>query len=88
MLLFKKNELERDFTAGVLSVWGPLPSYDPILPPLHTVYVYTVYLFTQGGGGRGGELTREKVRGAIVQKDGRKYQHDWMYLQSMNSIKH
>jgi hypothetical protein len=34
---------------------SPLPSYDPILappPPLHTVYVYTVYLFTQGRGGR------------------------------------
>jgi hypothetical protein len=26
----------------------PPPSYDP----LHTVYVYTVYLFTQGRGGR------------------------------------
>ncbi len=21
------------------------------IPPLHTVYVYAVYLFTQGGGG-------------------------------------
>jgi hypothetical protein len=28
-----------------------IPSSDPILPPLYTVYVYTVYLFTQGGGG-------------------------------------
>jgi hypothetical protein len=28
------------------------------------------------------ELTREKVRGA-----GRKYQHDWLYLQSINSSK-
>jgi hypothetical protein len=31
---------------------------------------YTVYLFTQG---RGRELTREKVGGAIVHKAGRKY---------------
>jgi hypothetical protein len=62
--------------AGVLSVCGPFPFYDPILhPPPHTVYVYTVYLFTQGRGG-GRELTREKVRGAIVHKAGRKYQHD------------
>jgi len=60
--------------AGVLSACGPLPSYDPILPPLHTVYVYTVWLFTQGRG-EGGKLTREKVREAIVHKAGRKYQH-------------
>jgi hypothetical protein len=32
--------------------------------------VYTVYLFTQGR--EGGELTREKVRGAIVHKAGSK----------------
>jgi hypothetical protein len=59
----------------------PSPSDDTILPlPLHTVYVYTVhvYLFTQGTGGEGegGELTREKVRGTIVHKAGRKYQDD------------
>jgi hypothetical protein len=28
-------------------------------PPLHTVNVYTVYLFKQGKGG--GELTKEKL---------------------------
>jgi hypothetical protein len=28
------------FAAGVLSVGGLLPSYDLILPPLRTVYVY------------------------------------------------
>jgi hypothetical protein len=62
----------------------------PYLTPLHTVYVYTVYFFTQRrGGGRGRvELTREKVRGAIVHKAGRKYQHDLLYLQSINYITH
>ncbi len=36
-------------------------------PPIHTVSVHTVYLFTQG---RGGELTRDKIRGATVHKAG------------------
>jgi hypothetical protein len=40
-----------------------------------------------GRGGGGGKLTREKVRGTIVHKAGRKYQHDWLYLQSINSDK-
>ncbi len=40
-----KNWPVKDFAAGVLSVWSPLISYDPIFPPppLHTVPVYTVY---------------------------------------------
>ncbi len=60
--------------------WPHTPSL-----PIHNVYLYTVHLFTQG---RGGELTREKVSGAIVHKAGRKYLHNWLYLQSINSIKH
>ncbi len=47
----------------------------------------TTYLLTQGRR-RGGWLTSEKVRGALVHKKGRKYQHDWLYLRSINSIKH
>ncbi len=39
------------------------------------------------GKGGGGEVTSEKVREALVHKKGRKYQHDRLYLQSINSIK-
>jgi hypothetical protein len=38
-------------------------------------YSYTVFLFTQGRR-EGGELTREKVREAIVHEAGQKYQQD------------
>jgi hypothetical protein len=52
-------------------------------PPVHKSLIqYTVYLFTQG---RGRELTREKVEGAIVHKAGRKYSHG-LYLKPTNSI--
>ncbi len=40
------------------------------------IYVYTVNVFTKGRGEEGGEFTREKVRGAMLHKPGRKYQHD------------
>ncbi len=70
-----------------LSVWGPLHSYDPILPTPHTVSVCTLYSILIHTG-KGGELTRERVRGSMLHKAGSKYQHDWLYLQSINSIKH
>ncbi len=77
-----------DFAACVLSVWGRLPSYDPkLLPPppsAHCIRVYSILIHTGKGGG--GELTREMVWEAIVQKAGRKLQHDWLYLQSINFI--
>ncbi len=48
-----------------LSVWGPIPSYDPILPPpfTHCICVYTtVHILTHTGEeGKGRELTREKL---------------------------
>ncbi len=62
----------------------PPPLLWPHTPPLsHCIRVYGIHR-----EGVGGELTREKVRVAIVYKAGRKYQHDWLYLQSVNSIKH
>ncbi len=55
----KCRHLKIYFAAGCLSVWGPLPYYDPIP---HT------YSYREGGG----ELTREKVREATVHKAGSK----------------
>ncbi len=47
-----------DFAAGVyLPDWGPEPHTPPL--SLHTVYVYTVHLFTQGRGG-GGEMNQRE----------------------------
>ncbi len=53
----------------------------PCPSPLHTVYVYTVYLFTQGRG----RVKPERWEGQQFSKLGRKYRHDWLYLQSINS---
>jgi hypothetical protein len=62
-----------DFAAGVSPVRGPVPSHDLILllPPytLYTCIGYT-YLYRDGGGGKG-ELTRGKVRWAMLHKAGR-----------------
>ncbi len=45
-------------------------------PRLHTIYVYTVHLFTQERAGWGGELNqREGSRGNKVTMVGRIYQH-------------
>ncbi len=68
-----------DYAAGVLSVWSPHPSYDSVLPPLHTVqYMFTCIQYTNQREGKRGNT--------VVYKVGRKYQHDWLYLKSINSI--
>ncbi len=56
---------------------------------LHTVYLYTSILIHTGKG-EGGELNqREEERdGQQFTKPGRKYQHNWLYLQSINFEKH
>ena len=41
-------------------------------PLTHCIRVYSILDHT----GKGEELTRDKFRGAIVHKAGRKYQHD------------
>ncbi len=52
-----------------------------------SVYVYIIYFFTgKRGIGDGETWTREKGQQFI--KLDRKYQHDWLYLQSVNSDKH
>ncbi len=71
----KKIDLYRNFAAGVynLYVWGPEPH---TLSPLHTIYVYTVYLF------------HREMEGELKQREGERGnssqswvdQHDWLYL--------
>jgi hypothetical protein len=57
------------------------------LNPTATHCLYLLYVYIGKSGGRGGGGQREG-RGATVHMRGRKYQHDWLYLQSINSIKH
>ncbi len=81
----KNIYLLRDFVAGVhLSETHAEPG---TLPPTHTVHVYTVYLFTQEWGRERVEPER-RLEGQQFTKLGRKYQHDWLHLQSLNSDKH
>ncbi len=47
------NKFYRDFAADVYMS----EAQNLIHPPLHTVYVFTVYLFTQG---KGGELNQRE----------------------------
>ncbi len=76
-------------TLGV--AWRTGTSFTPYpLPPTkqrregavaYLWYLLYVY-FGKGGGGQ------REGRGVLVHKTGRKYQHDWLYLLSMNSFKH
>jgi hypothetical protein len=83
-LFFKIDQQRYSEACVYLSTVRP-----PIPPPLF----YTLYEYIPGpilihaGKGGGGWWTSVKGRGAIVHKRGRKYQHEWLYLQSLNSIK-
>ncbi len=69
MSSYKKIDLLRNFAAGVYlsEAQNPIPP-----PPLHTVYVYKVYLFSQGRE-EGGELNqREGLEGQQFTKLGSK----------------
>jgi hypothetical protein len=61
------------------------PRTPPSSPLVHTGRIYAQFPIHTG---KGEMWTNEKVRGALVHTRGRKYQHDWLYLQSINSIKH
>ncbi len=62
----------------------------PYPPPLYTLYTCTVYsiLIHRGKGGRGRVEPERRLERLQFTKLGRKFQHDWLYLQSLNSDKH
>jgi hypothetical protein len=45
---------------------------NPISPPFHNVYMHTIYSFTQGRGGVGGELSDREGEGETDHKAGLK----------------
>jgi hypothetical protein len=62
----KSSSKKRDYAAGVHLSRTPYP------PPLHTVYVYKDYLFTQERGGGGRFESERKGEGQQFTKLGRK----------------
>ncbi len=67
-----------------------IPFSPPTTPPpvTHCIITYPCTYSHRERGGGSGRSTSEKVRGAQVHKRGRKYQHDLLYHQSINSIKY
>ncbi len=80
-----KIYLLRDSAAGVYLFEAPSLLLPPPPYTLFILYVYTLYLFTQGRGGGVVELTREKVRGATVHKAPSKTP-TWLTVSSVNFL--
>ncbi len=61
----------------------------PSHPQPHAPCLHILYFDTGKGGREGGRVEPERrLECQQFTKLGRKYQHDWMYLQSINSDKH
>ncbi len=86
--LFLKKLTSKGTWRQVLSVCICSP-HNPIPSPTPVKHCMNRYLCTYSHrAGGGGYVTVEKVGGALVHKRGRQYQHEWLYLRSINSIKH
>jgi hypothetical protein len=73
-----------------LSVWISEPHINLPLYTQFCILVYSILIHT-GKGGRGGGGVEPQKRGEghhQLTKRGRQYQHQWLYLQSINSAKH
>jgi hypothetical protein len=82
-VIILKNLPETGLCGRCLSLWGPEPRTSPLICCIRV----SVYLFTQGKGGGGRLEPKRRGEGQQFTKLGRKYQHDWLYLQSLNSEK-
>ncbi len=80
--LFLTIDQKRYLAAGVNMSEVPYPLRCNIV--LYEYMYPCTYSHREVGGG--GRWTSKKDRGALVHKKGRKYQHDWLYLQSINYI--
>ncbi len=66
----------------------PGTSIPPPLPLCIRVYSTVQYAYSHREGGGGVVEPKSRLEGQLFTKLGRKCQHDWMYLQSINSYKH
>ncbi len=88
---FKMSSSEIFTCKGTLrQVFICLRPRTPYPPSAYTMFTYIQYTYSHREGGEGGELIETDRRGEGQQftKLGRKYQHDWLHLQSINSYKH